>query len=442
MSNLILWDKMKQAVVECHSIDEISNIRNQAEAYRYALRQAKESPEVIKKAEEIKLRAERRAGEILNETPKAKGGGDVRNHQSQPVTGDITLADMGITKNQSSKWQKIASIPEDKFENYIEVQNELSTAGVLRVADNEIRRNNKTLAEKFLVPPFSVLDTRRGYWQDRKYMWYSLGLQSELGRDTSLTFDREGDEDFVGMAIDNRGGNISVFDPVLSELMYKWFCTNGGTILDPFAGGSTRGVIARYINYEYTGIELRKEQVRANISQAEDIFTENYPSWICGDSNKILDNMEDMYDFVFSCPPYYDLEVYSGLEGELSDYKSYGEFLTMYRSIISKSIKRLKNDRFACFVVGDIRDKNGMYRNFVSDTISAFLDTGISLYNEMILVTPVGSLPIRINKQFQGYRKVGKTHQNILVFYKGDPKNIKNNFSELEGLGVGIELGR
>ena len=102
----------------------------------------------------------------------------------------------------------------------------------------------------------------------------------------------------------------------------------------------------------------------------------------------------------------------------------------------------MKEDRFACFAVGDIRGGDGMYRNFVSDTISAFLDAGMKLYNEMILVTPVGSLPIRINKQFQGYRKVGKTHQNILVFYKGNPKNIKNNFNELEGLGVGIELGR
>ena len=440
MNELILWDKMKQAVVECHNIDEISNIRNQAEAYRYALRQAKESPEVIKKAEEIKLRAERRAGELLKEDIGISKGS---NQMSNGTTSKNTLNNMGISRDQSSKWQKIANIPEEKFENYIEVQKELSTAGVLRVADSEIRRNNKTLAEKFLVPPFSVLDTRRGYWQERKQMWYSLGLQSELGRDTSLTYDREGDEDFVGMAIDNRGGNISVFDPVLSELMYKWFCTDSGTILDPFAGGSTRGVIARYLDYKYTGIELREEQVRANISQAEDIFSENYPDWICGDSNKILDNIDSEYDFVFSCQPYYNLEVYSDLEGELSNHSTYDGFLIEYKEIISKAVSRLKEDRFACFVVGDIRDMIGMYRNFVSDTISAFLDTGMMrLYNEMILVTPVGSLPIRINKQFQGYRKVGKTHQNILVFYKGNPKNIKNNFSELEGLGVGVDVER
>ena len=123
---------MKQAVVECHSIDEISNIRNQAEAYRYALRQAKESPEVIKKAEEIKLRAERRAGELLKET--AKQGGDRQSEQGKAMSNGTTLVDMGISRDQSSKWQKMANIPEEKFENYIEVQKELSTAGALKIA--------------------------------------------------------------------------------------------------------------------------------------------------------------------------------------------------------------------------------------------------------------------------------------------------------------------
>jgi DNA modification methylase len=296
------------------------------------------------------------------------------------------------------------------------------------------------LTERFIVPPFSVMDTRQGYWQDRKRMWHSLGLQSELGRDDSLTYARKGDQDFCGVEIENRGGNTSIFDPVLSELMYRWFCIDGGTILDPFAGGSARGVIAHHLGYKYTGIELRKEQVRANISQAEDILADNYPSWICGDSNKILDNIEDKYDFVFSCPPYYDLEVYSDLEGELSNHSTYDGFLVEYKEIISKAVNLLREDRFACFAVGDIRDGDGMYRNFVSDTIGAFLNTGMKLHNEIILVTSIGSLPIRINKQFQGNRKVGKTHQNILIFYKGNPKNIKNNFKELEGLGVGVEL--
>lgn len=42
--------------------------------------------------------------------------------------------------------------------------------------------DHKTLAERFILPPFSILDARQGYWQDRKRAWLSLGIQSELGR--------------------------------------------------------------------------------------------------------------------------------------------------------------------------------------------------------------------------------------------------------------------
>lgn len=74
---------------------------------------------------------------------------------------------------------------------------------------------------------------------------------------------------------------------------------------------------------------------------------------------------------------------------------------------------------FACFVVGDFRDKRtGNYRGFVADTILAFRECGMALYNDAILVTCVGSLPIRVSAQFDVSRKLGKTHQNILVFKK------------------------
>ena len=125
-TSLILWNKMKSAVAECHSVDEVAQLRNQAEAYRYALRQAKESPEVIRKAEEIKLRAERRAGELLKKIIFISN-----QYESQSNGTTTTLKEIGVSKDQSSKWQKIASIPEEKFENFLSVQKELSTAGVL-----------------------------------------------------------------------------------------------------------------------------------------------------------------------------------------------------------------------------------------------------------------------------------------------------------------------
>jgi hypothetical protein len=100
----------------------------------------------------------------------------------------------------------------------------------------------------------------------------------------------------------------------------------------------------------------------------------------------------------------------------------YRAFLASYRKIIALSCAKLRDDRFACFVVGDVRDKAGNYRNFVSDTIGAFEKAGLSLYNEAILVTAAGSLPLRAGKQFAASRKLGKTHQNVLVFLKGNAK--------------------
>ena len=203
------------------------------------------------------------------------------------------------------------------------------------------------------------------------------------------------------------GTGTSIFDPVLSELAYRWFCTQGGTVLDPFAGGSVRGIVAATLGYQYIGVELRPEQVQANRDNAAEVLgeKESYPVWHCGDSigiEAICKGVEA--DFVFSCPPYADLEVYSDLAGDISNM-DYPEFLTAYREIIRQSVGLLKPDRFACFVVGDVRGKKGFYRGFVPDTIRAFEDAGAAFYNEIILVNVAGSLPIRAGRQFNGGRK-------------------------------------
>lgn len=340
-----------------------------------------------------------------------------------------------------------------------------------------------SLTDEFLIAPFTVLNAREGWWQDRKRGWLALGIQSEVGRgenllkmsDTMLEPDpvkraamiaerehREpsGESTYLkgsanleittdpyrkrsdtratktqswvqqkieagdiegGMAAGQSG--TSIFDPVLCELAYRWFSPQGGQILDPFAGGSVRGIVAGKLGRAYRGIDLRAEQVEANRAQAAKILgpEDGEVEWICGDSKIELSGADEFADFVFSCPPYGDLEVYSDDPADLSTM-DHAEFLAIYRSIIQRSIGALHDDRFACFVVGDYRDPKGFYRNFVSETIAAFESGGAKLYNEAILVTSAGSLPIRAAKQFRTTRKLGKTHQNILVFCKGDPR--------------------
>ena len=214
----------------------------------------------------------------------------------------------------------------------------------------------------------------------------------------------------------------SIFDPVLTELAYRWFCPPGGVILDPFAGGSVRGIVASVLGRQYIGVELRAEQVEANREQAERICGDPMPVWHIGDSRKIGDHCAGVQaDFIFSCPPYADLEVYSDNPADLSTLK-YADFRRDYSAIIAAAAAMLKRDRFACFVVGDARDSKGFYYGLPWHTIEAFEQAGLRLYNEAVLVTAVGSLPIRAGRAFEAARKLGKTHQNVLVFAKGSPK--------------------
>jgi len=228
----------------------------------------------------------------------------------------------------------------------------------------------------------------------------------------------------------------SIFDPVLCELLYKWFTPINGTILDPFAGGSVRGIVANYLGYHYTGIDLRPEQIAANKIQADNILKDQEkPTWIIGDS-KNIDNLipETTFEGFLTCPPYFNLELYSDDENDISNCDTYDSFIDNYNEIIQKSVAKLNNNRFACIVVGDIRDKAGFYHGFVCDTIDAFENAGMKLYNDAILITAVGSLPIRVGRQFGSYRKLGKTHQNVLIFFKGNPKQIPIDFAMPESV--------
>lgn len=393
----------------------------------------------------------------------------------------------------------------------------------------------RRLADRFIIPPFSVMDTRQGYWTERKAVWLSLGIKSELGRGEALTINGKGELDInvdrdayrhaervrerglldvspnvregypvqpprsgpeaaysspidamygrndyapgkeavsfnsqdrlialqrtgssvvgednprdhinqnlpeetrralgvymaEGGAIDRNTGisGTSVFDPVLCELAYRWFCPPNGYVLDPFAGGSVRGIVAAVLGRNYTGIDLSEPQITANRTQWDEIrqglSNTNLISWLVGDSTHAASLAPGEYDFIFSCPPYADLEVYSNDPRDISNMP-YGKFLEAYRVIIRESLRLLKPNRFACFVVSEVRDpKTGFYRNLVANTIGAFERAGAHLYNDAVLINVAGSLPLRAGIPFTVARKLGRMHQNILVFCNGDPK--------------------
>ena len=567
------------------------------------------------------------------------------------------------------------------------------------------RDASPALSDRFGVNPFSVLDTRSGTWQKRKGEWLALGIQSEIGRGDTLLFANQERLNEIKNDTSRRGADArsnltgqapsalaeangmtymasgtSIFDPVLCEAVYDWFCPKGGSVFDPFAGGSVRGITAAMGGHPYTGIDLSGPQVAANRQQAHEILgapglvhnpaemtpiqevgrvwlkrddlfgvagvrggkvrtclalaqagsgplvtassrhspqavivaaiarylgrqahlvvpaaqgttpeleaamaigctleevrpgyntvlvkrardaaasmggtyipfgmehqaavdatmlqvanlpaeakrivvpvgsgmtlagvvaglrgvgrdlpvlgvqvgadptarlneyapgwgevatlvesehpydhavdaqvgdvalDQHYeakcveylesgdvlwvvglratqqesslhpvPHWYTGDSRFTDDLLPpgEQYDLVFTCPPYYDLEVYSDDPADLSAAPDYASFLAMYTSALKAAERRLRADRFYVVVVGEIRDKAGFQRGLVPDTIRICRSMGLHLYNEAVLYTPAGTLQLRVPKQFVSGRKMGRTHQSVLVFWKG-----------------------
>jgi hypothetical protein len=319
-----------------------------------------------------------------------------------------------------------------------------------------------SLADRFLVPPFSVLDARLGWWQDRKRAWLSAGLtgiESHTGRDAHLIYrsnsaspnyyeQKTATERRLGRTLTNAEfeadhfqprneavtAGTSVFDPVLAEIVYRWFCPPGGQVLDPWAGGSVRGLVAAVLGLRYTGIELRAEQIAANDEQVPAVLGAEpviRPRWIEGDCLDLLTSTEET-DLVFGCPPYFDLERYSDDPRDLSAMTTEA-FTTAYRTMIALAAERLRPDRYMVLVVGSARDKRGgMLRDLRGLTVEAAHAAGLGLLNEAVLVTMIGSLPHRAARIFTGTRVLGRSHQDVLVFVKGDRKRATQAAGEVD----------
>jgi DNA modification methylase len=315
------------------------------------------------------------------------------------------------------------------------------------------------LNERFIVPPFSILDTRKGYWQARKKLWRNIVSSADIGKsregtliqspeilykdlykktrkhreELGLTF-KEYLDKYVSDEVKEREANkviaqgTSLFDPVLAEIIMRWFCTPKGRVIDPFGGEQTKGIVAGELGLTYRAVEIRPEQVEANIEATKKYENVRY---VCGDSNNISQIVtEDGFDLCFTSPPYYDLEVYS--KEDMSALGTYEEFMAQYENIFRQCVDKLADGAFCVVKIGEIRDKKtGAYRNFVGDNISMFMRLGLNYYNEIIIIEPAASTALRAARYMES-RKVAKLHQNILVFYKGDLKKIKERYPRIE----------
>lgn len=324
-----------------------------------------------------------------------------------------------------------------------------------------------SLEEQFGTPPFTTLSARGGAWQARKRAWADSGIESVAGRPEELvsgaphyryinfmdvknlaekaagkklTTQEILDSEFAEKLVEV--GGTSTFDAALCEILYRWFSRAGDEITDPWAGGSVRGIVASAMGRVYTGHELRQEQVDENRAQVEE-SRGNYDGWagdptyVVGDSRKTLAaRTAGSADMVIGCPPYYDLEVYSSLADDLSTM-SPKEFDSAMVKTMREVARVLRQDRFAVFIVGNVRNKKGELLSMHRCMLNAAEAAGLTYVQDAILLTQVGKASLRSPRQFKQTRVLARTHQEILIFVKGDRKKAAKRLGDVD---VSIDL--
>jgi len=167
-THLVRYEAMVAAIAAAYEVDEVKEIRNRAVALEAYARQAR-NVEAERQCVEIRIRAERRAGELLKQMEKAKGSPG--NQYTGPLDrgdGSKTLSDLGISYDQSAIWQRLADVPDDKFEAALRAEDKPSTSGIIRATEPdrartvrlEVRKPSAVQTEPAsrLVPVYGVAE--------------------------------------------------------------------------------------------------------------------------------------------------------------------------------------------------------------------------------------------------------------------------------------------
>jgi DNA modification methylase len=214
---------------------------------------------------------------------------------------------------------------------------------------------------------------------------------------------------------------FSEFNPTLAKNIISYWSNENNIILDPFAGRS-RGFVAGLMNRKYYGFEIDNE-IYDYLNELHESDSQLYevPTFINDDSFNI-DNIKynelPRVDLIFTCPPYWCLEKYKQVPGELSNYKSYDLFLERLKQILFKSLTKLKRGGYLAIVIGDFR-LNGKYIMLHSDILQFFKYQDVVELHDIIAVQ---NIPFNIAAVYFGnmkkHKKVAKVHEYLLIFKK------------------------
>lgn len=208
-------------------------------------------------------------------------------------------------------------------------------------------------------------------------------------------------------------GTHSVFPaPLMEMIIVRYGGAIGSHILDAFAGGPPRGLVSSIMGHQYTGFEIRQEQIDENELLLKSLKLKG-AKYIKSDG-RFLD-VDDVFDCAITCPPYFDLEQYSDQDDDISNLGSYAEFNASMWLCAHAHRERMKPGAFVCIIVGLFRDKRGELIDFPADTVENFRDAGFLYWQNIVLSKNFASAAVRAGNAWKGLKLVPR-HENLLVF--------------------------
>ena len=246
---------------------------------------------------------------------------------------------------------------------------------------------------------FLVMDWKPEYKKIYKYMPVSVFDVAGVGKKGIRGYHHQGD----GTSSRSR---YSPFNPDVCELIVEFFLENKNVILDLFAGWGTRASICNKYNKVYYGIDISPTAIE-------------YAQKTYGVTNILGDSRTEPiieHDGAILCPPYYNLEKYDG-EKNLSNLKTWEEFLKDYELIYKRAIEKALPGAIYCIVVGDWR-ANKVYYNLSYETQRIMKKLGMKIKDKVILNQKKTTNYRMYLPQSKRLGYTAKVHQYLLVFEK------------------------
>ena len=294
-----------------------------------------------------------------------------------------------------------------------------STKGLWLQMKKEWNNRIEEAGKKFNIPN-PKFASREGCWQGSSGM-ANIVLSNQEVKDNKIVTNKS----------KTLNGNASVLDPVVCEVILKFFMpSDGRKVYNPFGGGVQMGFVSGFYGYDYLASEIRQNQCDVNNKLCSDFKN---VKWLKSDTSKYIP--DEKFDLVFSCPPYYKVEKYidydgKSPEGEINSLDTYEEFRDTLFKGYENAINVLNDDCFFVVMVGDSRGPDGAYYGVEAEHELFFKNHGLKIYNKITYLESEFTRRATAKKTLNS-RKFPKTEQKILVFYKGNPDHIKDKYPKI-----------